>query len=380
MQKNIILAIVIVLIIGSIFWLQSLKPKNAADVPATELQVIAEPDVPEPPEIKEAVQPKKEMKTTPPENAKKYPKGKELAAISGYINAPEGLKLQELVGKKVIIVDFWTYSCINCQRTIPYLNDWYAKYKDQGLEIIGVHTPEFGFEKDINNVRAAALRFGIKYPVVLDNDYGTWSAYENRYWPRKYIIDINGYIVYDHIGEGGYEETEREIQKLLGVSADTTKLVGEISAGGEISPEIYFGASRNSYLGNGKDGQVGSQTLTDPAGLKTHILYLAGAWNFTGESATNESVPAKIIYRYIAKNVFFVGHSSSGVVAKILRDGQPLTSDLAGEDIYFENGESKVKINEARLYKLIKQSAKEEHTLEIIPESSGLEAFTFTFG
>jgi thiol-disulfide isomerase/thioredoxin len=138
-----------------------------------------------------------------------------LAGISGYINTHDGFRLSEIVGKKVVLVDFWTYSCINCQRTQPYLNAWYKKYKDAGLEIVGVHTPEFAFEKDRANVVAAVEKFGITYPVVQDNDYQTWGTYGNRYWPRKYLIDIDGYIVYDHIGEGGYEETEEKIQELL---------------------------------------------------------------------------------------------------------------------------------------------------------------------
>src|SRR3989344_7615215 len=134
-------------------------------------------------------------------------KYKEIVNPSGFVNT-DGITVGSQVGKKVVLVDFMTYSCINCQRTFPYLNAWYKKYKDQGLEIIGIHTPEFAFEKDIENVREAMKRFGIMHPVVLDNDYATWRAYGNRFWPRKYLIDIHGDIVYDHIGEGAYEETE----------------------------------------------------------------------------------------------------------------------------------------------------------------------------
>src|SRR5919198_6234078 len=154
----------------------------------------------------------------------------ELTKISGYINS-DPITLADLRGK-MVLVDFWTFSCINCIRTIPYLNAWYEKYADDGLVIVGVHTPEFEFEKDYNNVKAAVEKFGIKYPVALDNEKQTWSAYENRYWPRKYLIDSEGYIRYDHIGEGAYAETEKVIQSLLAERA------GYMGANGTIDQSI----------------------------------------------------------------------------------------------------------------------------------------------
>ena len=144
-----------------------------------------------------------------------YTPGIEIVDPTGFVNASSSFTLASLVGKKVILVDFWTYSCINCLRTIPYLNAWYERYASQGLEIVGIHTPEFDFEKDINNVRAAVQKYGIQYPVVLDSNYGTWNAYNNLYWPHEYLIDMAGYIVHDQVGEGNYAETESEIQKLL---------------------------------------------------------------------------------------------------------------------------------------------------------------------
>ncbi len=146
-----------------------------------------------------------------------FRKAPEFVDIAEHINNnnnSEQLRLEDLRGK-VVLVNIWTYSCINCIRTLPYLNDWHEKYEDKGLVIVGIHTPEFEFEKDINNVRSAVAGFGIKYPVLQDNDKGTWNAYENRYWPRKYVIDTEGYIRYDHVGEGAYEETEKVIQYLL---------------------------------------------------------------------------------------------------------------------------------------------------------------------
>jgi cytochrome c biogenesis protein CcdA/thiol-disulfide isomerase/thioredoxin len=141
----------------------------------------------------------------------------EIVNPSGFINTDgKPITLSEFTGKKVVLVSFWTYSCINCKRTLPYLNSWYEKYKDQGLEIVSIHTPEFAYERVLKNVEAQVFNtYDIKYPVVLDNDYSTWKAFGNRYWPRKYLIDIDGYIVYDHIGEGAYDETEDEIVEAL---------------------------------------------------------------------------------------------------------------------------------------------------------------------
>ncbi|MDW0143860.1 MAG: thioredoxin family protein, partial [Nitrososphaeraceae archaeon] len=142
-----------------------------------------------------------------------FKKAPEFTGITSYINT-NATKLSDLKGK-VVLVDFWTYSCINCIRTLPYLVDWNHKYSDKGLVIVGVHSPEFEFEKNIDNVKQAVTRFGIEYPVLLDNDHGTWNAFQNSYWPRKYLVDSEGYIRYDHIGEGGYVETENAIKNLL---------------------------------------------------------------------------------------------------------------------------------------------------------------------
>ena len=145
-----------------------------------------------------------------------YQKAPELAGIDGYINTDgQPINLSQYVGKDVVLIDFWDYSCINCQRTLPYLNAWYAKYKDQGLVVIGVHTPEFSFEHLLSNVQAAVARFGIQYPVVLDNEYSTWNAFQNEYWPNEYLIDIDGYVVHTHAGEGDYDGTEAAIQQAL---------------------------------------------------------------------------------------------------------------------------------------------------------------------
>jgi thiol-disulfide isomerase/thioredoxin len=321
---------------------------------------------------------------------KQYTRAQELVSPSGFLNLPAGvssLRLAELVGKKVILVDFWTYSCINCQRTTPYLNAWYEKYKDQGLEIVGIHTPEFMFEKSRENVADAIARMGIAYPVVQDNDYGTWFAYGNRYWPRKYLVDIDGFVVYDHIGEGGYEETERQIQRALAERAEVLRIDQPIGtgtvqintnapSGGVASPETYFGALRNGTLANGKRGVSGEQTFTAPQTAQPNVLYLDGTWNVTGEYAEAKTANAKVVFRYRAKNAYFVASASAGVKVTVLRDGVPAPANIAGVDV--QSGS--VTVQADRLYHLISEPAPSEHTLELIIESPGLRAFTFTFG
>ncbi len=327
---------------------------------------------------------------TQEEKLAQYSKAKELTSIAGYINTDDTLTIQNLIGKKVILLDIWTYSCINCQRTLPYITNWYEKYKDQGLEIIGVHTPEFAFEKVYDNVVRATKQWGIEYPVVLDNDYGTWHAYQNRYWPRKYIIDIDGFVVYDHIGEGGYEETEKKIQELLRERAKkigddmaiTTEIatpenVEEVDSTKRRSPETYLGASRNNRLGNGEQGSVGTQTLSEPEGLKTHILYLDGEWDLDPEFAENKNIGAKIVYRYQAEKVFLVARSDEGVRATILIDGKPI-GERAGSGV---DKDGTVLFKEDRLYRLVEDpNGWGEHTLEIIFEDAGAQVFAFTFG
>src|SRR3989344_502362 len=313
------------------------------------------------------------------EKSKQYQLAKEITTPDGFINTDDKpIILNDLIGKKVILLDFWTYSCINCQRTTPYLNSWYQKYKDDGLVIVGVHTPEFEFEKIYANVKAAVDKFEIKFPVVLDNDYSTWNAYNNRYWPRKYLIDIDGYIVYDHIGEGAYEETEKKIQelleernKVLGMNEEVTKDISlpedvdHTSATDKRSPEIYFGASRNISLGNGKINTIGLQTLAEPKNIKTDTLYLVGDWNIQEEYAQNQKAGAKIIFGYQAKNVYFVSGSEKPVKIKIIKDGKAI-----GEQT----------ISPHSLYTLIQDDMYGEHILEIIIENPGLKAYTFTFG
>lgn len=316
-----------------------------------------------------------------------YSLAPELVSPDGYINTDgKKITLAELRGKKVVLLDIWTYSCINCQRTLPYLKDWYAKYKDQGLEIVAVHTPEFAFEKVQKNVENAVRGFGLSYPVVLDNEYRTWNAYGNQYWPRKYLIDIDGYIIYDHIGEGAYAETEAQIQRALaeraarlGEDMPDVALTTEIeSAGGRAnSPETYFGAWRNNNLGNGVERKEGRQTLTIPEKLTGNVFYLGGVWNFEYEYMTNESKQAQLRFIYDAKDVYFVAAAATPVRIKVTRDGGKPLGAARGADV---GEDGFVTIQEERLYKLIQDTESGVHTIELEVENPGLEAYTFTFG
>ncbi len=272
---------------------------------------------------------------------------------------------------------------------MPYLNAWYDKYNNQGLQIISIHSPEFDFEKNQQNVADAVKQYGIKYPVVLDNNYGTWNAYQNRYWPHKYLIDIDGFVVYDHIGEGSYEETERKIQELLKerqtalgtqekISTDIARPNNTETVDDTLpqTPETYFGAARNVQLGNGPRGQVGSQTFGPPPSLSNDIFYLLGTWNIQPEYAESGK-NAGLTMKYRAGKVFLVAGAAHPVTVRVLRDGKPL-GDERGRDVA---PDSTVTIQENRLYRLIEDpSGYGEHTITLEIEQTGLQIYTFTFG
>lgn len=321
------------------------------------------------------------------EKAERYPRVPELVHPNGYFNT-DGLPITigQFKGKKVVLVDFWDYSCINCQRTLPYVTSWYEKYKDQGLVVIGVHTPEFAFEQLQSNVEAAAKRFGITYPVVLDNQYKTWAAFKNQYWPHEYLVDIDGFIVHDHIGEGGYAETEKAIQAALaeraarlGSSSVSTSIVSIVpkDTSGVGSPETYFGASRNQYLGNGTPGVVGVQAFTLPTSPRLNTLYLGGRWDVQSEYARGKR-GSSILYEYNARDVYFVAtNPDTPVRIKVFRDGNPVGS-FAGEDVSATTSEATIAGD--RLYTLVHDERPGVHTIEIQVEEGTLDAYTFTFG
>lgn len=326
---------------------------------------------------------------TAEEKEARYEKAPELAEPDGYINTDgQAVSIGQYRGDKVVLLDIWTYSCINCQRTIPYLKAWHEKYADDGLVIIGVHTPEFAFEKVKANVEKAVRDFGIEYPVVQDNEYKTWRAYGNQYWPRKYLIDIDGYIVYDHIGEGAYAETERQIRKALSERAtrlgtampDSGIVAEEMGQDGPTSvrsPETYFGAWRNENLGNGTPGLEGRQVFSIPVRLLPNVLYLDGTWDIEREYAKNASRGARIHFSYTSSDVYFVARADTPVMIRITRDGGERLGDARGADV---GADGIMTVHEDRLYKLVEDSTSGEHIIEMEVLMPGLEAYTFTFG
>ena len=299
----------------------------------------------------------------------------EIVNPSGFINT-DNFTLSQFIRKKVILIDFWTYSCINCLRTLPYVNAWHEKYKDQGLLIVGIHSPEFKFEEEYANVQKAVETYGVGYPVVLDNSHATWRAYKNNYWPREYLIDIDGYIVYDHIGEGGYEETETKIRELLEERRNKLNIsdfrfnnftqpsnVYEVDFSQVKSPETYFGAQRNEYLENGVQGKKGIQNFKEPSSLSSNLLYLSGSWDITDEYAESVS-SSKIFFNYEAKNVYIVANAERDSVASLVIDKK-----------FVKN----ITVNEEKLYTLIEGDAYARHSLELtVPQ--GVKVFTLTFG
>jgi thiol-disulfide isomerase/thioredoxin len=316
-----------------------------------------------------------------------FKKAPELKGISGYLNTNSN-EFKEQIKDKVVLYDIWTYSCINCQRTIPYLTAWDDKYADKGLLIIGIHSPEFEFEKDINNVETAVEKFGIKYPVVLDNDKTIWDSFGNRYWPRKYIADDEGYIRYDHIGEGAYDETEKIIQKLLeeraarlGIDVSAAQPLVQIEEfkHGSRTPELYFGynfAFGRNQLGN-TEGFRPQQDVkyTLPQNLSENFFYLDGTWRNLEDRMVLVSESGTIRLTYFAKEVNIVAAGQSDLT--ILLDGNTISPPDAGLDV---TQDGRVATAESTLYNLVKTTESAKHTLEIQVNKPGFEIYTFTFG
>lgn len=312
----------------------------------------------------------------------------DLVGIAYYLNTtPEELS-KEIKGK-VVLYDFWTYSCINCIRTLPYITAWDDKYSDQGLLIIGVHSPEFEFEKDPENVKMATVKHGISYPVVLDNDMKTWKAFENRYWPRKYIADHEGYLRYDHIGEGGYKETEKVIQHLLeeratslGIQTASKELLVDIKEFEHSmfrTPELYFGykfAQNRNQLGS-EEGFQPEKTVSysEPTNMELHKFYPVGYWKNHEDSMRLVSDTGSIKLPYNAKEVNIVAGNNAEL--EIFLDGQILPAKYHGRDV-MSNGT--LKVSKAGLYNIISEESSSSHTIEIKVSGKGFQIFTFTFG
>ncbi len=286
----------------------------------------------------------------------------ELVGASGWLNT-EPLTLAQLKGK-VVLVDFWTYSCINCIRTLPYVTKWYEKYKDQGLVIVGVHTPEFAFEKVKANVQTALERYGITYPVMQDNNYKTWKAYNNQFWPAHYLIDQEGNIVYTHFGEGNYDVTEKAIRTLLGLEGDY-EVPPQPEANKAQTPEIYFGLTRLQNFGGAEQPSTTDQIYVYPEKLARNKFALEGNWQFTQEAAVHTKGFGRIKLNFNSAKVFIVAQSSQPTTLKVYVDGQLVKG---------------VVVKDSSLYELFSSDEGKARTMEIEVPDGGFEAFTFTFG
>ena len=321
-----------------------------------------------------------------------FKKAPEFTGITSYINT-NATELSDLKGK-VVLVDFWTYSCINCIRTLPYLVDWNHKYSDKGLVIVGVHSPEFEFEKNIDNVKQAVTRFGIKYPVLLDNDHGTWNAFQNSYWPRKYLVDSEGYIRYDHIGEGGYVETENAIKNLLSERSNQqgieisninqTKLTvpgaQSVDFNQVKTPELYFGYQyARAQLGN-IEGFNPDKTVnyTIPtSNLKSNVIYLQGLWKNNPDSMELVGPDGKIILSYSSKSVNIVAGGKGEISVKEDGKNTQTNNPFKGNEL---DTEGKLNIDGQRLYNIADHGDYGNHHIEINAKGSGFKLYTFTFG
>ncbi|CAI1200418.1 cytochrome c biogenesis protein DipZ [Serratia quinivorans] len=316
----------------------------------------------------------------------------EMPALSGavqWLNSPP-LTAESLRGK-VVLVDFWTYSCINCLRTLPYVKAWAEKYRDQGLVVIGVHAPEFAFERDIGNVTKEAKKLGIDYPIAIDNNYSIWRAFNNQYWPAHYFIDATGHIRYQHFGEGDYAQSERVIQELLrqagakNISSTVSQVAGqgvEQAAGNQagISPETYLGYARADSFASGAASQDMVARYSVPATLQLNSWGLAGNWTVGGENVTLNAPNGRIVYRFHARDLHLVlGPVSGGkpVAFKVTLDGKA-PGEMHGADIA---PDGRGVVTDQRLYQLIRQTdGAGEHTFSIEFEQAGVAAYAFTFG
>ena len=307
----------------------------------------------------------------------------EFVGISNWLNS-EALTLKELRGK-VVLIDFWTYTCINCIRTLPHTTALYEKYKDQGFVIVGVHTPEFVFEQKTENVEEAIKRYNITYPVAQDNDYATWQAYNNRYWPAVYLIDAEGNIRYTHFGEGDYEETEEAVQTLLkeaGQDIDDTKLdamTDEAPQGGGVrTPETYLGSDRGERLVSPEKIENNEQTFTTPGALKMNEYGFEGTWQVEAERSVASSGSA-LTLKFRGEKVFLVmkpEEIGENVQVRVLLNGAAITPDASGKDV--KNG--LITVESDRLYEIINfQGTGKEGTLKLLFEGGKTATYAFTF-
>lgn len=295
----------------------------------------------------------------------------------------EPLSLQKELKGKVVLVDFWTYSCINCIRTLPYIEKWYETYKDKGFVVVGVHSPEFEFEKKTDNVSKAIKDFGLTYPVVQDNDFNIWKAYNNQYWPAHYLIDGNGAVRATHFGEGGYEETENQIRSLLGETPlSNTKPLEQPTAESAQTPETYLGYARaGSYSPQSKIDIDTTKTYSFAGQLEADGVALGGSWLVGGENIVSKSVGAQLFLNFQSPNVYLVLGKAPGVTTPthvtVQIDGKPVTADQKTADM---DDAGVITVTDARKYDIAHLAPGSGRHLLTLTFDQGVEAYAFTFG
>lgn len=388
-KRHVTLALVIILVVVAIIYLELQKSTPEVDydkkvdesiqmLNSNNTNITTELNV----EKELTIQKKERIRN--PEKEKNYTFAPEFTGINNWIGT-EPLEIGDLQGK-VVLIDFWTYSCINCIRTLPYITAWDKKYRDDGLVIIGVHTPEFFFEEKTENVVAAMQKYGIEFAVAQDNDKKTWKAYQNRYWPRKYLIDKEGYIRYDHIGEGAYEETEMQIQELLAETGSdiSEELVSleEKTPNTKNTPELYAGydyaLKRNQNIGNEEGLQADKEIyFTLPSELKRDVIYVTGMWKSNADNLQAISDGA-IVINYAAKSVNIVASSEEISEMNVFVNDSALTKNELGEDTILSDAKSIIKINEPRLYNIY--SGDYGRKILRLEVKKGFKFNAFTFG
>ncbi len=305
----------------------------------------------------------------------------ELVGTNNWLNISQPLTMAQLRGK-VVLVDFWTYTCINCIRTLPHVTTWYDKYKDQGFVVIGVHSPEFEFEKNTANVQNAIKQFGIHYPVVQDNNYSIWKSFANEYWPAEYLVDANGMVRRTHFGEGEYNEMEEAIQELLiesGKPATTTLAnMPDQTPTVRTSPETYLGTDRAQFYYPGGSPDSGTGDFTLSANLPLDTFSLGGQWS-VGNTQIISGKNSILNYHFTANKVYLVlrpGVNTKAII-KVYLDGSLVDQIHSGSDVQ----QGIITVDKDRLYNLIDLRGQTgEHTLKLEFDTPGTEAFAFTFG
>jgi len=296
-------------------------------------------------------------------------KAKEIIEIDKWINS-EPLKIKELKGR-VVLVDFWTYSCINCLRTLPHIIKLYDNYKKMGLTVVGVHSPEFDFEKNYDNVKNAVERFKIQYPVAIDNQMKTWYNFNNQYWPAHYLIDKKGNVVYVHFGEGSYDILENNIKYLLGVknNSEITEYLPSTSTVFNQTPETYLGYERSYNFVSLQDKIDETFKYSYPDYIPINSWALSGEWRIEDQKIISKSKNSKIKINFISKKVYLVMGSANNKPIKVyIKLNKKLIS------------KKPIIVDSHKLFELIDQDFAKNSTLEIIVSEPDLEAFAFTFG